>query len=250
MALYEDVEARAASTTAVTSFVLATARRTQSLPAGASTATMSSFSTATPSVLPIGELPLPPQITPGLCVAGVLLILSGMIYCFIGIRRKWIQISISSAYLVALAITVLIVYIMDLPVSLATQGAYVAAVVLPAILFGALACIFQDITEGFGCAVGGFALSMFLLILRPGGLLTTTTEKSIFIGCFTMVIFMLSLSHYTRTYTLIASSSIGGATAVILGIDCFSLAGLKEFWVYIWGMSVRGLTLRAILICE
>jgi Domain of unknown function (DUF4203) len=183
------------------------------------------------------QLPLAPHITPALSVAGVLLMLTGLMYCFIGIKRSWIQVSISSAYLVALAITVLIIYVADPPVSLALQGAYLVAIAGPALVLAPLTYIFKDVTEGFGCAVGGFATSMFLLVLRPGGLLPTTEQKAIFIGCWTLGIYLLSLSRYTRTYGLIASSAIGGATTVVLGIDCFSLAGLKEFWVYLWGMS-------------
>ncbi|KAI5276792.1 hypothetical protein E4T47_00514 [Aureobasidium subglaciale] len=38
----------------------------------------------------------------------------------------------------------------------------------------------------------------------------------------------------TRDPALIISSAFSGATALVLGIDCFSRAGLKEFWVYTW----------------
>jgi hypothetical protein len=37
---------------------------------------------------------------------------------------------------------------------------------------------------------------------------------------------------------LIVCTSISGATALVLGIDCYSRAGLKEFWLYIWGESM------------
>ncbi len=44
----------------------------------------------------------------------------------------------------------------------------------------------------------------------------------------------LSFSQYTRNYGLIISTAFSGAMICILGIDCFSRAGLKEFWLYIW----------------
>jgi hypothetical protein len=188
------------------------------------------------TMFPANELPLPPEITPAFSVAGVLLMITGVFYCLIGIKKKWIQISISSAYLVALAITVLIVYVVNPPVTYAVQGAYLVAAVAPALLLGGVACIFHDVTEGLGCAVGGFSISMFFMVLTPGGLLTNTASKAIFIGVWTFAIFCFSFSHYTRTYALIGSTALGGSTAVILGIDCFSKAGLKEFWIYIWGM--------------
>jgi hypothetical protein len=40
---------------------------------------------------------------------------------------------------------------------------------------------------------------------------------------------------YTRPYALMASTAFAGSTAAVLGIDCFSRAGLKEFWLYTWG---------------
>jgi hypothetical protein len=47
--------------------------------------------------------------------------------------------------------------------------------------------------------------------------------------------YSLSFSHHTRNYGLIVSIAFSGATATILGIDCLSRAGLKEFWLYLWG---------------
>ena len=182
-------------------------------------------------------LPLPPAITPALSIAGAFLMISGLVYGLVGIKNKWLQIYISTAYLVALAITVLIIYVINPPISLAIQGAYFIGAFIPALGIGGLALIFKDVTEGLGCAVGGFCLSMFFLILKPGGLLPGNAAKAIFIGCWTVGIYALSFSHYVRSYALIGATSLGGATAVIIGIDCFSLAGLKEFWIYIWGLN-------------
>lgn len=179
-------------------------------------------------------LPLSPQITPALSVAGVLLILTGFPYCFIGVKHAWLQASISTIYLVALSIAVLILHIASPPVSFAAQGAYLFGIAVPALISGAAACYFKDAFGRLSCAVGGFAISMFLLVLRPGGLLQETWQKSIFIGLWTFGSFLLSFSHYTRHYASMISVAICGATAMVLGIDCFSLAGLKEFWVYIW----------------
>jgi hypothetical protein len=191
------------------------------------------------SILGIGTdtttLPLPPAITPALSVAGVFLILSGTVYTLIGIKNKWIQIFISAAYLTSLSITVLIIYVINPPISNAVQGAYFVAAFVPALIIGGGALIFKDLTEGIGCVVGGFCFSMWVLVLESGGTITSTAGKVIFIGLFCVLFFGLSFSHYTRSYALIGSCSLGGATALVLGIDCFSLAGFKEFWLYIWG---------------
>ena len=182
-------------------------------------------------------LPLQPEITPGFSVAGVLLILSGVVYTIIGIKNKWLHIYLSAAYLASLAVTVLILYVMNPPVSNAIQGAYVVAITMTGLILGGAAIIFTEMTEGLGCLFGGFCFSMWLLVLKPGGLLTTTSGKSIFIAAFTLAGFSTSFTHYTRPYGLITFISFGGATAIVLGIDCFSRAGLKEYWAYLWDLN-------------
>ncbi|KAE8396282.1 hypothetical protein BDV23DRAFT_192131 [Aspergillus alliaceus] len=126
---------------------------------------------------------------------------------------------------------------MNPPVRVAVQGAYLVAVVFTGVTFGALSLVFKELTEGLGCLLGGFCSSMWLLSLKPGGLLTETDAKSGFIGAISIAFYALSFSHYTRPYGLMASTGISGGTAVALGIDCFSRAGWKEFWLYIWALN-------------
>jgi hypothetical protein len=167
----------------------------------------------------------------------VILIISGIGYTLVGIKNKWLHIYLSAAYLASLAVTVLIMYVMNPPVSNAIQGAYVVAVAMTGLILGGAAIVFTEMTEGLGCLLGGFCFSMWLLVLKPGGLLTATSSKSIFIAAFTLAVFATSFSHYTRPYGLIVSISFAGATVVVLGIDCFSRAGLKEFWAYLWDLN-------------
>ncbi|KAG8532213.1 uncharacterized protein KY384_003854 [Bacidia gigantensis] len=185
----------------------------------------------------IEGLPIHPEVTPALAVAGALLILTGAFYTIIGIKTKWLHIFCSATYLFALCVTILIIYVMHPPVSNAVQGAYFVAAAVTGLIFGAIAVVFADVTEGLGCFLGGFCLGMWFLTLKPGGLITSTAGKSIFIACFTVGIFGLYISHYTRPYGLIGSTSFAGATAVLLGVDVFSRAGLKEFWLYIWNLN-------------
>jgi len=143
----------------------------------------------------------------------------------------------SAAYLTALAVTVLIVYLMNPPVSDGVQGAFFVAAFFTGVIFGVLSLVFSDITEGFGCLLGGFCLSMWFLSLKSGGLISSSTGRAIFIGCMSAAGYSLSFSHYTRNYGLIATISFSGATAAILGIDCLARAGLKEFWLYLWSLN-------------
>ncbi|TVY40851.1 hypothetical protein LSUB1_G004614 [Lachnellula subtilissima] len=209
---------------------------TSNLIGAAPTATINNSSifntTATPE-----KLPLAPQLTPGFGVAGVILLISGAVYTVIGIKNKMLHVFLSAGYLASLAVSVLILYVMNLPVSNAVQGAYVVAAVMTGFVIGGGAIVFSEMTEGLGCLLGGFCFSMWLLVLKPGGLLTSTSGKSIFIAVFTVVSFATSFHRYTRPYSLMALISFGGATVVVIGIDCFSRAGLKEFWAYIWHLN-------------
>ncbi|KAL9078083.1 MAG: hypothetical protein Q9157_002994 [Trypethelium eluteriae] len=183
------------------------------------------------------SLPLPPVLTPAIGITGAVLMLTGIVYCLIGIKHKALYIFLAPAFLVSLAVVVLIEYVDSPPVRNAVQGAYFVAAFVAGCIFGALSLVFTEVTEGLGCLLGGFCLSMWFLVLKPGGLLTTTTSRAIFIGVFSVVGFSLSFSQYTRTYGLILCIAFAGATVTILGIDCFSRAGLKEFWLYIWNLN-------------
>ncbi|PGH01981.1 hypothetical protein GX51_04913 [Blastomyces parvus] len=184
-------------------------------------------------------LPLRPRITPALSIAGVVLIISGGVYALIGTRNKWVQIFFAVAFLTALAVTTLIIYLMQPPVRDAVQGAFFVAVVVPGLVFGGISLAFQEVTEGFGCLLGGFTLSMWILPMKPGGLLVEAGHKAAFIISLTIGLYSLSFIHRTRPYALICSASFSGSTAVILGIDCFSKAGLKEFWIYLWELNEK-----------
>lgn len=215
--------------------------------ADATTAVISNINGASPtsplnpstynSTLTPDKLPLTPEVTPAFGVGGVILLLSGVVYTLIGMKNTFLHVYLSAAYLSSLAVTVLILYVMNPPVSNAIQGAYLVAIVMTGLILGGAAIVFTEMTEGLGSLLGGFCFSMWLLVLQPGGLLKSTSSKAVFIAAFTVAAFSTSFSHYTRPYGVIGGISFGGATAVVLGIDCFSRAGLKEFWAYLWDLN-------------
>ncbi|CAH0014929.1 unnamed protein product [Clonostachys rhizophaga] len=187
--------------------------------------------------IPAGELPLAPVLTPGWGVAGAFMLIAGGAYTLVGIRNRTVHAFLSVAFSTALGIAVLIIYVMNPPISNALQGGYVAAAILSGCALGVGSIFFKDLTEGLGCALGGFCVSMWLLTLVPGGLLTTVASKAAFIASFTVVGGAFYVSHYTRDWALISMISFAGGTIAVLGIDCFSRAGLKEFWAYVWGLN-------------
>jgi hypothetical protein len=76
-----------------------------------------------------------------------------------------------------------------------------------------------------------------VLVLKPGGLVTSVYGKLIMIGIFCCIVFALAFHKTTKPWGLIASLAFSGSTSLVLGIDCYSRAGLKEFWVYIWSLN-------------
>lgn len=124
---------------------------------------------------------------------------------------------------------------MNSPVSNSVQGGYLVAIFFTGTIFGGLAFVFREITDGLGCLLGGFCIGMWLLTLKSGGLVTGTGARAGLIVAFTVAFYCLSFSHYTRSYGVILCTAFAGATALVLGIDCFTRAGLKEFWLYLWG---------------
>ncbi|KAK6330715.1 hypothetical protein TWF718_002916 [Orbilia javanica] len=182
-------------------------------------------------------LPYTPPLTPAFAFAGILLLVAGLPYTLAGVRHKQIHIFLSTCLLASLGVSVLIIYVMNPPVSNALQGGYVAAIAITGMIFGGLAVIFPEVTEVLACLLGGFCLAQWFLVLKAGGLIQGGYQKIIFILCFSIGLFCLALHHTTRPYGMIFSIAFSGATATVLGIDFFSRAGLKEFWLYVWGLN-------------
>ncbi|KAG5747490.1 hypothetical protein H9Q70_009828 [Fusarium xylarioides] len=189
------------------------------------------------ATIPAGQLPIEPRLTPGWGVAGTILLITGLAYGLVGIKNRMIHTFFSTAFAASLGVAVLIVYVMKSEVSDALQGGYVVAAVISGCVLGGASMFFREITEGLGCALGGFCISMWLLCLVPGGLLGPVVAKAIFIACFTLGGFAFYFSHYTRDWALILMIAFSGATITVLGIDCFSRAGLKEFWAWVWELN-------------
>ncbi|TGZ77806.1 hypothetical protein EX30DRAFT_343715 [Ascodesmis nigricans] len=195
--------------------------------------------TTDPSARPVysGGLPLRPKITPASIIAGIFMTILGFLCCGAGVKVKRLHIFLSTAFLCAAGVTALIVYAMDPPVKSAVFVGYVIAAIATGFTCGGLACIFPEVTENLACLFGGFALSMWILCLKPGGLIEPVYGKVIVITAISIVILALSFHRITKPYVLIFSLSVGGAVVGVLGIDCFSRAGLKEMWIYLWELN-------------
>jgi hypothetical protein len=142
---------------------------------------------------------------------------------------------------VLIHVQVLIVDVMTVPdtgsISHTTQGKYLVAIVLPSIALGGLAQWYLGwLARRCGCIVGGFCLAMWIETLCPGGLIKTSQKTAILIGVMCAVSLAPTISMFKKWVDIayVVFSSFSGSTALVLGIDCYSRAGLKEFWIYTW----------------
>ncbi|GHJ88375.1 hypothetical protein NliqN6_4777 [Naganishia liquefaciens] len=180
---------------------------------------------------------------------GAVLMLSGGFVGVLGGKHRWSSMAIVSGYSVLLFTLVLIlrfgVEAKMLPPSpqypTATErGLYCLASVIAAIIGSGIGLFFYKYTRYWVCAMGGFALGWFIMACKAGGV----TGNSIvgrwgLIGGLSVVSFIVGLLPRWHHHLLLLSTAFIGSTALVLGIDCFSRAGLKEF--YIWNLGFRDL---------
>lgn len=84
--------------------------------------------------------------------------------------------------------------------------------------------------------MGGFAFAWFLLACRAGGLVGgSIVGRWALIGGCSVIGFISGLFESWHAHVLLVATAWIGATAFTLGIDCFSRAGLKEFYIYNFG---------------
>lgn len=111
------------------------------------------------------------------------------------------------------------------------KGIYLLACICAGGIGGAAFVIFRQGGLLVSSALGGFASSLFLQAFKSNGLIESIGLRYIlYLGLATLA-FSLACHSRLQAYILILSSAIVGATTVILGIDCFTRANLKEFYV-------------------
>lgn len=129
----------------------------------------------------------------------------------------------------------LIVFVEDPGSGTGQQVGYVLGSVLSGVLMGGFSSPFAGIFEGLGCFLAGFCLSMWLLTIKDDGLMQNRAGKTILITSMSLAIGALGFHRFTRHRALLVCIPFSAATAIILGIDCFTRGGYKEFWIYVWG---------------
>ncbi|KAI0283377.1 hypothetical protein BGY98DRAFT_1087853 [Russula aff. rugulosa BPL654] len=201
-----------------------------------SNATASASSTPNPDVLAT-------KIDPAFGVLGMVLILTGLPSAFLGHKNRWSSFFLIGFYTLSLVCFCLIVKFGILrsinPPSSTVRGMFVLSSFVAGIAGGGFAVFFWQATKYLIGAWGGLAFGLWVQCFRDGGLIRPVGIRwLLFITC-AVIGFVLCTIPKIHYQVLLVATAIVGSTAVILGVDCFSTAGLKEF--YMWNIGYRQL---------
>lgn len=200
------------------------------------TATSSATPTPTPIVLAT-------KITPAFGVLGAVLVLTGLPSAFWGHKNRWTSFFLIGFYTFALVCFVLIAKFGILPAvnppSATLQGMFVLSCAISGIMGGAISIFFWKATKYFIGAWGGFAIGLWLQCFKDGGLITPVGIRWIvYISC-GVVGFVLCTIPKLHWHILLLATAFVGSSVFMLGVDCYTTAGLKEF--YVWNLGFTGL---------
>ncbi|EEB89983.1 hypothetical protein MPER_11869, partial [Moniliophthora perniciosa FA553] len=125
------------------------------------------------------------------------------------------------------------------PPSKTVRGMFVLASAVAGIAGGAISIFFWKAARyGIG-GWGGFSLALFINCLSSGGVVKPIGYRWVlYMGC-AVVGFVLCTIPKIHYHVLLISTAFVGASALMLGIDCYTTAGLKEF--YVWNLGFNSL---------
>ncbi|KAF8269319.1 hypothetical protein EI94DRAFT_1725462 [Lactarius quietus] len=199
-------------------------------------ATSSPSPSASPTVLAT-------KIDPAFGVLGTVLILTGLPSAFLGHKNRWTSFFLIGFYTLSLICFALIVKFgilrsVNTP-GTTLRGMFVLSSFVAGIAGGGISIFFWQTTKYFIGAWGGFALALWVQCFRDGGLIRPLGIRwLVFIAC-SVIGFVLCTIPKIHYQVLLVATAIVGASVVMLGADCFSTAGLKEF--YVWNLGYRNL---------
>ncbi|KAI0814891.1 hypothetical protein BC629DRAFT_821847 [Irpex lacteus] len=210
------------------------------------TPTASSTISAAPSAsssAPPDPRRLDTKIDPGFGVLGAILILTGIPSAFLGHKNRWTSFFLIGFYTLSLVCLCLILRFGVLqavnPPNETLRGLFVLACTVAGVAGGGITIFFWKATKYFIGAWGGLAFGLWIQCFRDGGLIHPVGFRWImYLGC-AVVGFILCTITPIHYYIIIVSTAFVGATAFMLGVDCFSTAGVKEF--YIWNLGFDSL---------
>ncbi|KAF9517462.1 hypothetical protein BS47DRAFT_1290692 [Hydnum rufescens UP504] len=221
--------------------VLTTIQSSETITIALSTTSTRPSSTTTPSASPSPTpIHLNTRVDPAFGVLGALLIISGLPLAFWGHKNRWSSFFLLGFYGFAL-VTFALIYKFGVinhvnaggnPPSPTLRGLYVLACCVTGVVGGGVAIFFWQTSKYLIGAWGGFAVGLYIQCFHDGGLIKAVGLRWVlYIAC-GAVGFVLCTIPKLHYYVLLAATAAVGSSAFILGVDCFTTAGLKEFYIY------------------
>ncbi|KAL8283605.1 hypothetical protein RQP46_005400 [Phenoliferia psychrophenolica] len=174
-------------------------------------------------------------------VLGSILVITGVPLGFWGGKNRW-----SSFFLVGLYIGAMIVSLLILrfgvepsvndPTS-ATRGLFLFASLAGGLIMGAASVFWWKAAQHVAPAFAGFAFGLFIQSVRSDGLIRPVGLRYILFIVPAAAGFSLSTFKSLNIMCTLISTAILGSMALVLGVDCFTTSGLKEFFVYNLGLQ-------------
>ncbi|TFK36818.1 hypothetical protein BDQ12DRAFT_226099 [Crucibulum laeve] len=224
--------------------VVSNVTRTLTPTSSSSSSTPQSTSDTSASATPTPELiVLDTKLDPAFGVLGAILIITGLPSAFWGHKNRWTSFFLIGFYTLSLVCAVLIIKFGVLPAvnppSKTLRGMFVLSSSIAGIAGGAIAIFFwKGARYGIG-AWGGLALALWIQCFQNGGVIKAIGFRWIlYIGC-AVIGFTLCTIPKIHYHILLISTAIVGSSAFMLGVDCYTTAGLKEF--YIWNLGFPSL---------
>ncbi|KAF7985291.1 hypothetical protein HWV62_6449 [Athelia sp. TMB] len=219
------------------------------------TATISPTASATPSATPSpAPIRLDTKVDGAFGALGALLILTGLPSAFWGHKNRWSSIFLVGFYTLSLVCIVLILKFGVLgdinPPSETLRGLFVFACFVAGVAGGGISIFFWKSTKYFIGAWGGLALGLWIECFKDGGLIHQVGIRWImYIGNHRILLtptialaalgFVLCTIPKLHLHVLLVSTAFVGSSAFVLGVDCYTTAGLKEF--YLWNIGFNSL---------
>ena len=123
------------------------------------------------------------------------------------------------------------------PPSTLLRGLYLLACIIAAFIGAGIGIFFFNVSKYFVSAAGGFTFGWYLLELRAGGLITSVLGRWGLLGGLTVGSLLLSIVPKMEEPMVLICTAWIGATAFILGVDCYTRAGLKEVCANVYTKS-------------
>ncbi|GAA5843716.1 hypothetical protein JCM9279_000116 [Rhodotorula babjevae] len=123
------------------------------------------------------------------------------------------------------------------PPSQTACGLYLLASIGCGLVAAVPCALFPDPVAPLVGSLAGLATSVFLLSTRSDALIRPVGLRYILVVGLIAVGFILASLKRVQPHVLLACTCVIGAFVVVLGIDCFASAGLKELYVYVLGLD-------------